>query len=122
MKAVLPGRPEARLQAVATGSWQGRRTIIYATGNALAILSDPDTIHQTIYDEDERNLEAVAFDEKSGKIAASTGATVRIYHPIDFDEDTLKVGALVRSWMLKFYWSSAADTPCRRLVGSSSFL
>ncbi|KAH7040404.1 WD repeat domain-containing protein [Microdochium trichocladiopsis] len=90
MKAVLPGRPEARLQAVAVGSWQGRRTIVYATGNALAILSDPDTIHQTIYDEDERSLEAVAFDERSGKIAAATGTTVRIYQPIDLDEDTLK--------------------------------
>ncbi|KAJ1338266.1 RAVE protein 1 C terminal [Microdochium nivale] len=107
MKAVLPGRPEARLQAVATGSWQGRRTIIYATGNALAILSDPDTIHQTIYDEDERNLEAVAFDEKSGKIAASTGATVRIYHPIDFDEDTLK-WALQASFEIKHDGSAPA--------------
>jgi len=90
MKAVLPGRPEAQLQAVATGSWQGRRTIVYATGNGLAILSDPDTILQTIYDEDERSLEAVAFDEKSGKIATATGTTVRIYQPIDFDQNTLK--------------------------------
>lgn len=90
MKAVLPGRPEAQLQAVATGSWQGRRTIVYATGNGLAILSDPDTILQTIYDEDERSLEAVAFDEKSGKIATATGTTVRIYQSIDFDQNTLK--------------------------------
>ncbi len=92
MKAVLPGRPEARLQALSTGYWDGRRIIVYITGNALAILSDPDTILQTIYDDDERKLEAVAFDESSGKIAASTGATVRVYRPMEVVDDVLKVG------------------------------
>lgn len=95
MKAVLPGRPEARLQALSTGYWDGRRIIVYATGNALAILSDPNTLLQTIYDdhdddEDEdgeengrrKKLDAVAFDEASGKIAAAAGKDVRIYQPI----------------------------------------
>ncbi|KAI0837280.1 regulator of V-ATPase in vacuolar membrane protein [Hypoxylon sp. FL0890] len=87
MKAVLPGQPEASLQAVSTGYWDGKRVIVYITGNALAILSDPETILQTIYDDDERRLEAVSFDESSGKIAASTDATVRIYRPLSHGND-----------------------------------
>ncbi|ORY63968.1 RAVE protein 1 C terminal-domain-containing protein [Pseudomassariella vexata] len=94
MKAILPGQPEASLQALSTGHWDGaggRRIVVYITGNALAILSD-DTIIQTIYDDDERKLEAVAFDELSGKIAASTGRTVRIYKPLGQLDDALKWG------------------------------
>lgn len=86
MKAILPGKPEASLQGVSTGYWDGKRVIVYASGNALAILSDPETILQTIYDDDERKLEAVAFDEVSGKIAACTGSTIRIYRPFDGEE------------------------------------
>lgn len=82
MKAVLPGQPEARLQAVSTGYWDGKRVVVYISGNALAILSDAETIVQTIYDDDERKLEAVSFDESSGKIAACTDTTVRIYRPL----------------------------------------
>lgn len=91
MKAVLPGKPEANLQALSTGYWKGKRVIVYTTGNALTILSGPDTILQTIYDDDERKLEAVAFDEASGKMAACTGATVRVYKPLEYSDDALKV-------------------------------
>ncbi|KAI5862248.1 regulator of V-ATPase in vacuolar membrane protein [Durotheca rogersii] len=87
MRAVLPGQPEASLQAVSTGYWNSKRVVVYITGNALAILSGPETVLQTIYDNDERKLEAVAFDEVSGKIAASTGATVRIYRPLSYGDD-----------------------------------
>ncbi|KAI1869086.1 uncharacterized protein JN550_006073 [Neoarthrinium moseri] len=86
MKAVLPGKPEASLQGLSTGYWDGKRVVVYISGNALTILSDPETILQTIYDDDERKLEAVAFDEFSGKIAASTGSTVRIYKPFDGEQ------------------------------------
>ncbi|KAI0401415.1 WD repeat domain-containing protein [Xylaria palmicola] len=91
MRGVLPGQPEASLQAISTGYWDGRRIIVYITGNGLAILSDPDTVLQTIYDDDSRPLEAVAFDEVSGKIAASTAETVRIYRPLGRTHDSLKV-------------------------------
>ncbi|KAH8203292.1 hypothetical protein TruAng_002590 [Truncatella angustata] len=86
MKGILPGKPEARLQGVSTGYWDGQRIIVYLSGNALAILSDPETILQTIYDDDERKLQAVAFDEFSGKIAASTDSTIRIYRPFDGEQ------------------------------------
>lgn len=91
MKGVLPGKPEARLQAVSTGYWDGKRVIVYITGNALSILSDPATILQTIYDDDSRVLDAVAFDEFSGKIAACTDGTIRIYRPLEHAHDSLKV-------------------------------
>ncbi|TGJ86036.1 hypothetical protein E0Z10_g2719 [Xylaria hypoxylon] len=90
MKGVLPGKPEASLQAIATGYWDGKRIIVYITGNALSILSDPATLIQTIYDDDSRRLEAVAFDEVSGKIAACTDGTVRIYRPLGHTHDSLK--------------------------------
>lgn len=90
MKGVLPGKPEARLQAVSTGYWDGKRVIVYITGNALSILSDPGTILQTIYDDDSRVIEAVAFDEFSGKIAACTDGTIRIYRPLEHAHDSLK--------------------------------
>lgn len=86
MKAILPGKPEAGLQGVSTGLWDGKRVIVYITGNALAILSDPETIIQTIYDDDDRRLEAVAFDEFSGKIAACTGSTIRVYRPFEGEQ------------------------------------
>ncbi|KAI0202960.1 RAVE protein 1 C terminal-domain-containing protein [Astrocystis sublimbata] len=90
MKGVLPGKPEASLQAVATGSWDGQRIIVYITGNAVSILSSPGAVLHTIYDDDTRHLEAVAFDEVSGKIAACTDSTVRIYRPIGHEHDSLK--------------------------------
>lgn len=86
MKGILPGKPESRLQGVTSGYWDGKRIIVYLSGNALAILSDPETLLQTIYDDDERKLEAVAFDEYSGKIATCTGSTVRIYRPFEGEQ------------------------------------
>ncbi|KAI1428477.1 WD repeat domain-containing protein [Xylaria sp. FL1777] len=112
MKGVLPGKPEARLQAVSTGYWDGRRVIVYITGNALSILSDPATVLQTIYDDDSRKLEAVAFDEFSGKIAACTDGTVRVYRPLDHTHDSLKWAPTPAS----LSWGSSEEL----LIGRSS--
>ncbi|KAK4186581.1 RAVE protein 1 C terminal-domain-containing protein [Podospora australis] len=84
MKAVLPGKPEARLQALATGWWEGekRRVTAYITGNAITILGDPSTLLQTVYDDDSTPLEAIALDEAEGKIAVvTTAGVVRVYRP-----------------------------------------
>ena len=114
MRAVLPGLPRAKLQAVCTGYWDDRRLIVssqskifagknttnqtyikaYITGNALVILTAPNSILQTIYDENEEFLDAIAIDEVSGKIATCTGSTVRIYKPYGQGEDALKVCGL----------------------------
>ncbi|TPX15221.1 uncharacterized protein E0L32_004779 [Thyridium curvatum] len=90
MKAVLPGKPESRLQALATGLWGARRIIVYISGNAFAILSDHATLIQTVYDDADETLQAVAFDEASGKIATCTETSVRIYKPFGQDEDALR--------------------------------
>ncbi|KAF6835863.1 WD repeat-containing protein [Colletotrichum musicola] len=92
MRAVLPGRPQSGLQALATGFWEFRHFNVYITGSAFTILGDSDTIVQTIYDDDPAYLEAVAFDESSGKIATCTASTVRVYKPFGRSEDALKWG------------------------------
>lgn len=63
---------------------------MYISGNAIAILSDHSTLLQTIYDDDETHLEAVALDEASGKIAVCTDRTVRIYRPFAHEDGALK--------------------------------
>ncbi|EHA48223.1 WD repeat-containing protein [Pyricularia oryzae 70-15] len=90
MKAVLPGKPESTSQALSTGFWDSRRIIVYITGNAFAILSDHKTLLQTVYDDDESPLRAIAFDEASGKIATATDDWVRIYKPFGQEFDALK--------------------------------
>jgi hypothetical protein len=115
MKAVLPGKPEASLQALSTGYWNGNRVVVYISGSALTILSDPETILQTIYDDDERKLEAVAFDEFSGKIAACTGSTIRIYKPFDGEQ---------RVNLQPLEWKSCCDLGAHQLyiVGTTVLL
>ncbi|KAK4101351.1 hypothetical protein N658DRAFT_471083 [Parathielavia hyrcaniae] len=96
MRAVLPGKPESRLQALATGCWENKRITAYITGNALAILGDPDKLLQTVYDDDPEPLQAVALDEASGRIAVGTRHVVRVYRPLGAGQE---VGAL--QWALQ---------------------
>lgn len=64
----------------------------YITGNAFTILDGLQTIIQTIYDENDEPLQAIAIDELTGKIATSTAAQVRVYKPLgELQEDALKV-------------------------------
>ncbi|KAM7206227.1 RAVE protein 1 C terminal domain containing protein [Rhypophila sp. PSN 637] len=106
MKAVLPGKPECRLQALATGYWNSRRVTAYISGSAISILGDPDTLIQTIYDDDEDPLQSIALDEATGKIAVCTRRNVRIYKPFGWEEDALK-------WALQssFQIYREAETP-----------
>ncbi|KAH8888170.1 hypothetical protein GQ53DRAFT_724750 [Thozetella sp. PMI_491] len=90
MRAVLPGKPESQLQALATGFWDSRRVTVYISGNAFSILDNPDTLLQTVYDDDEEALEAIALDEATGKIAVCTRRVVRIYQPFGLEEDALQ--------------------------------
>ncbi|KAJ2907122.1 hypothetical protein MKZ38_007637 [Zalerion maritima] len=94
MKAILPGKPEARLQALATGFWDGRRIIAYVSGNTFAILSDPETLIQTVCEDDddneEQSLQAIAIDEASGKIAVCTCSVARVYAPLRHGRFQLK--------------------------------
>jgi hypothetical protein len=64
---------------------------VYVTGSAFVILSAPQAILQTVYDDDTTPLEAIAVDEVSGKIACCTRTVVRIYSPYGLEENLLKV-------------------------------
>ncbi|KAF2021002.1 hypothetical protein BU24DRAFT_361581 [Aaosphaeria arxii CBS 175.79] len=90
MRGILPGRPQAKLQAVSHGLWEGNQIIVYISGNALIILDRPNHVLQTTYIDEETELEAVAFDENTGKIAASSTKTVYTYQPYGQDEDAIK--------------------------------
>ncbi|KAF7597537.1 regulator of (H+)-ATPase in vacuolar membrane [Aspergillus hancockii] len=90
MRAVLPGRPPAKLQSFSTALWDGLRVVVYISGHALVILGGPHTLLQTIYVDDADSLEAVTVDETSGKIAACGGPDVFIYQPYGIRNETLK--------------------------------
>ncbi|KAI6780306.1 Regulator of V-ATPase in vacuolar membrane protein-like protein [Emericellopsis cladophorae] len=118
MSAVLPGKPQSRLQGLATGCWDSRHINVYITGNAITILSDPRTILQTIYDDDEQPLEAIALDESTGKIASCTSEQVRIYRPFGLRENALK-------WALEAAFAiphPVSDSPCALSWGGSEEL
>lgn len=55
------------------------------------ILTGPDTILQTIYEDDDTPLDAIVIDEASGKIATSAGLNIRVYKPYGQGENALKV-------------------------------
>ncbi|CAG8239628.1 unnamed protein product [Penicillium salamii] len=90
MRAVLPGRPPAKLQSFSTALWNGLRVVAYISGHALVILSGPQTLLQTIYVDDTDILEAVVIDESSGKIAVCGGPDVFVYQPYGIKGETLK--------------------------------
>ncbi|KAL9123438.1 MAG: hypothetical protein Q9187_000008 [Circinaria calcarea] len=90
MRAILPGKPQAKLQAVCTTQWIRKRLVVYISGNALIILGGPHDLIQTIYHENSDALDAVAIDEATGKIATCSGTTVYIYRPYGESERALK--------------------------------
>ncbi|KAL4869749.1 hypothetical protein BDV12DRAFT_167152 [Aspergillus spectabilis] len=90
MRAVLPGRPPAKLQSFSTALWNGLRVVVYISGQALVILGGPHKLLQTIYVDDTPALEAVAIDEISGKIAVCGGPHAFVYQPYGIQNETLK--------------------------------
>ncbi|GFP60521.1 regulator of V-ATPase in vacuolar membrane protein 1 [Trichoderma asperellum] len=119
MSVVLPGKPQSRLQGLAIGYWNNLHLNAYITGNAFTILDGLQTILQTIYDENDEPLEAIAIDELTGKIATSTATQVRVYKPLGgLQEDALK-------WALQLTFDIPRDdseTACALSWGSSEEL
>ncbi|MCJ1314388.1 regulator of (H+)-ATPase in vacuolar membrane [Agyrium rufum] len=82
----------------------------YASGNALVIFGGPTQLIQTIYHEQVLDLDAVAIDERTGKIVVSALQHVFIYRPSelendlrwslhsDFTEDLEQPASLTVSW------------------------
>jgi hypothetical protein len=82
MQAILPGRPQAQLQAVSTGVFEGQTVICYISGSALIICNGPDSLLQTIYHDDlvpPSALVAVSYDHRSAKIATASNDNVYLY-------------------------------------------
>ncbi|KAI4764718.1 hypothetical protein E4T52_03157 [Aureobasidium sp. EXF-3400] len=82
MQAILPGRPQAQLQGVSTGVFEGQTVICYISGNALIICNGPDSLLQTIYHDDlvpPSSLVAVSYDHRSAKIATASNDNVYLY-------------------------------------------
>lgn len=81
MQAILPGKPQAQLQAACTGSWEGQLVITYISGTALVICNGPQSVLQTIYHEElsEEGLVAVSYHGASGKIAVASTRAVYVY-------------------------------------------
>ncbi|POR36261.1 Regulator of V-ATPase in vacuolar membrane protein 1, partial [Tolypocladium paradoxum] len=119
MIAVLPGKPQSRLQGLATGFWNNRHHNAYISGSAFTVLEGSRTILQTVYDEDvDRELEAIAIDEASGKIATCTAAQARVYRPFGVGDGDLK-------WAQQSCFdipSPSSDTACCLSWGSSEEL
>ncbi|KAJ5352094.1 RAVE complex protein Rav1 C-terminal [Penicillium brevicompactum] len=114
MRAVLPGRPPAKLQSFSTALWNGLRVVAYISGHALVILGGPQTLLQTIYVDDTDILEAVVIDESSGKIAVCGGPDVFVYQPYGIQGETLK-------WsLLNTFRASDDDEPIYTLSWGSA--
>ncbi|KAH4175672.1 hypothetical protein HBH70_049010 [Parastagonospora nodorum] len=90
MRGILPGRPQAKLQAVCHGLWESYQVIAYISGNALVILDRPNHVVQTIYVDEEFDLEAVALDVGTGKLAVCSAQHIYIYQPYGQDEGVVK--------------------------------
>ncbi|KAI9736645.1 MAG: regulator of (H+)-ATPase in vacuolar membrane [Cirrosporium novae-zelandiae] len=90
MRAVLPGRPQAKLQALCTACWEGSRVVAYISGNALVILGGAHTLLQTIYHNEDEELQAIALDEDSGKFVVASQAQLYIYRPHGKEEGVLR--------------------------------
>ncbi|KAJ5904487.1 hypothetical protein N7504_006870 [Penicillium tannophilum] len=112
MRAVLPGRPPAKLQSFSTALWDGLRVIAYISGHALVILGGPQTILQTIYVDDTDKLEAVIINEASGKIAVCGGSDVFVYQPWGIQGETPK-------WSLAHTFRADDDEPTRTISWGS---
>ncbi|KAI6249360.1 Regulator of V-ATPase in vacuolar membrane protein 1 [Erysiphe necator] len=81
MHCMLPGNPIPVTQAICTGFWDGKQFITYITGTAIVILTTPQILWQVIYDDSEEQLEAISFDEITGKIVVCARYQIRIYKP-----------------------------------------
>jgi WD40 repeat protein len=90
MRAILPGRPQSKRQALSTAHWDGLRLVAYISGNAAVISSRPHRILQTLYIDSAKPLHAIAIEESSGRIAICDHHSVYIYDPVGRDDGLLR--------------------------------
>ena len=90
MRTVLPGKPQAKLQAVSTAQWDGLRLVVYISGSSFVVLTGPHQLLQTIHQDDESPLDAVSIDKSTGKIVTCSAEKVTVYKPYGKEERLLK--------------------------------
>ncbi|KAF2744645.1 hypothetical protein M011DRAFT_470243 [Sporormia fimetaria CBS 119925] len=79
MRGILPGRPQAKLQAVTHGLWQGTQIIAYISGNSFVALDRPNHVLQTTYIDGEDELDAITLQEVTGKLAVCSATRIYVY-------------------------------------------
>ena len=89
MRAILPGRPQSKRQAISTAHWDDLRLVAYISGSAAIIATGPNDLLQTIYIDTETSLHAIAIEESSGQIAVCGDKNVYIYIPRGREEGVL---------------------------------
>ena len=90
MRAILPGRPQSRRQAISTAHWDELRLVAYISGNAAVIATGPHAILQTLYIDSANPLRAITIEESSGRIAICDDHSVYIYDPVGRDDGFLR--------------------------------
>ncbi|KAL9606633.1 MAG: hypothetical protein Q9179_000219 [Wetmoreana sp. 5 TL-2023] len=143
MRAILPGKPQARLQAVSTAQWGALRLVVllntpfvsvaitnvlcnvkvYISGNGIIILGGPRDLLQTIYLEESSTLIAVTIDEATGKIATANPKEIYVYGPYGQEEGVLKWSfqcVIPREEQEPEHVSLSWGTDEELLIGSSS--
>ncbi|KAG8528174.1 uncharacterized protein KY384_007091 [Bacidia gigantensis] len=90
MRAVLPGKPQAKLQALSTAQWNGQCLVAYISGNGFIVLSGPSSLLQTTYLDQCDALDALSIDDRSGKIAVCSRDEIFVYRPYGREEGFLK--------------------------------
>lgn len=89
----------------------------YISGSALVILSGPHNLLQTLYLDEHSELDAVAIDGHTGKLAICSAQDVTIYKPYGRNE-----GALKWSYESAFQISKVEDTTSTLSWGSEEEL
>lgn len=83
MLSLRPGRPQPVLQAVCTGRLGPRVLIAYISGTILNILDEPNHVLQAIRVTEDEELQAVAFDDRTGCSAVASRGRTYVYGPSD---------------------------------------
>ncbi|KAL8736926.1 MAG: hypothetical protein Q9181_002191 [Wetmoreana brouardii] len=140
MRAILPGKPQARLQAVSTAQWGVLRLVVllntlcvsvtitnvlcnikvYISGNGIMILSGPRDLLQTIYLEESSALIAVTVNEATGKIATASTKEIYLYGPYGQEEGWSLQSIIRREEQELEHVTLSWGTDEELLIGSSS--
>ncbi|KAF4554481.1 putative RAVE protein 1 [Elsinoe fawcettii] len=81
MQSILPGQPQAELQALDYGYHEGQLVVAYISGSSIVLLNGPQSPLQTIHTDEslEDDLVVVRYHQTTSKIATASKSRVYIY-------------------------------------------